>query len=240
MINFDNQLRMLYLTALQFLTLPVAFVYFDLSWLLLLLVSYFILNVFGFSISFHHTFAHKNFTFYRPVELMLMYIGTCATLVSPIAWAYTHNTHHRFTDTEKDPHSPKYLGWNIIFYFYHVNKHGSLVSIKHLLKDKIHRWLNATAGFWLVVLSFPLTIFIIGGFEALLHIWAIPTCMVLWTGIIFVSAHNDESDSNKASNSWLLNLVSIGDGNHKKHHSNWTYVGELHKICASIIGGRYG
>lgn len=208
-------------------------------WWAACLITIFVMNVYGFSLGFHHTFAHQTFQFKRPVEIALMYIGTCATLVAPLTWSIAHAAHHRYVDTENDPHSPSHLGWKILFYYNHNTTTPSLLPVRHLLKDRAHLWFDSNVGYWSTVLSLPVIAFLIGGLTGIIFIWALPTFYALWTGIVFASSHSDNLDNrNKASNSPLLWVLSIGDGNHKKHHDNWHYVGGFHKLCAKLIKGK--
>lgn len=207
-------------------------------WWIACALTIFILNVYGFGIAFHHTFSHRTFTFSRPIEIALMYIGTCATLVSPITWAVAHMAHHRYVDTESDPHAPSFLGWKVFFFINHVPKKSSVLPCRHLIKDKAHLWFESHMGYWITVLSFPLLCFLIGGIYGLVFIWAIPTLYLLLTGTVFALAHYGETNEfgHKARDSWILSIFSFGDGNHLKHHTEWSYTGWFHRKCALLIG----
>lgn len=240
------KLRLIYHTAMQYL--PIVAVWWALfisgagiGWWIASAVVIFVLNVYGFGIAFHHTFSHRTFTFNRPIEIALMYIGTCATLVAPLTWAVTHMAHHRYVDTEDDPHAPSTLGWKILFFINHVPKKYSALSCRHLIKDKAHLWFDSHIGYWTTVLSFPLLCFLVGGLYGLVFLWAIPTFYLLLTGMIFALAHYGETNEfgHKARDSWVLSLFSFGDGNHLKHHSEWNYTGWFHRKCALLIGREY-
>lgn len=238
------KLRSIYQTFMQiFPVILILFLYpavlsSNWIWWIVCFIITFIMSVYGFSISFHHTFAHQTFRFKRPVEIALIYIGTCATLVSPLTWSVAHAAHHRYVDTVDDPHSPSNLGWKILFYYYHDSTKPSLLPVRHLLKDKMHAWFDSNLGYWTTVLSLPIISYLIGGLTGIIFVWALPTFYVLWTGIVFACAHSDYDDHrNKAANSKLLWLLSLGDGDHKTHHDNWGHVGKFHKLCAKAIGG---
>ena len=238
--------RLIYSTIMQYFPILLLFVYFNtvitasIFWWVSCLIVMFTLAVFGFSIAFHHTFTHKTFKFSRPIEILLMYVGTCATLVSPIVWTMAHSEHHRSADTENDPHSPTHLGWRLLFYYFHDTKKPSLLAVRHLLKDKVQVWFNSNVGYWSTVLSLPILAYIIGGIRGLIFIWAIPTWYVLFVGIIFTLAHYGETNKygHKAKDTWVLGLFSFGDGNHERHHNEWNYIGNPHTQFAKILGGK--
>lgn len=240
------KLRLIYHTTMQYLPLVLlwwAIFYSQVGiwWWIACAITIFIMNVYGFGIAFHHTFTHRTFKFNRPIEIALMYIGTCATLVSPITWTVAHNAHHKYVDKDGDPHAPSVLGWKILFFLNHDTKKPNIASCRHLLKDKIHLWFHSHKGYWTTVLSFPLICFLLLGFNGLVFIWAIPTFYLLLTGIVFALSHNGETNEfgHKATNSWILSIFSFGDGNHLKHHTQWNYTGWFHKKCALLIGKEY-
>jgi fatty-acid desaturase len=236
-------IRSVYHTMMQYLPI-VAIVWAifysgaGIGWWLASAVISCILTIYGFSIGFHHTFAHRTFTFPKPVEYILAYIGMCATLVSPISWASGHDAHHRFVDTQDDPHSPKHLGWKVLLFYNHTTDKANSIRFRHLYSNPVHIWLNSNLGYWTVVLSYPVIALLIGGINGLVFLWAIPTFYLLLTAMVFVLAHYGEENEygNKAVNALFLWVFSMGDGNHEKHHAQWDYLSALHRKCAVLIG----
>jgi len=233
-----------YNTLMQYLPIPIlvwAVLYSNAGWgwWITSLVVSFILTVYGHIIAFHHTFCHRTFKFNRVIEIILMYIGTCSTLVSPIVWCSAHGAHHKYPDTELDPHSPKHHGWKIFFFMNHIPKKPDFFGCKHLLKDKAHLWFNSDIGYWTTVLTYPLISYLLFGLYGLVFIWAIPTFYVMLEALFSLFAHRGETNEagHKArDNDLLLFLVTFGDGNHKSHHKNWNYIGKFHRFCALLIG----
>lgn len=77
---------------------------------LIFFVSLWYLSLFSQTF-FHHRYAsHRAFTMSRFWErgfYILSYITQGSSYVSPRAYAIMHRMHHAYTDTDKDPHSPK-------------------------------------------------------------------------------------------------------------------------------------
>ncbi len=74
----------------------------------------------GFAITggFHRYFSHRSFRTTRAFQFLLAWLGTCALQRGPLWWAAHHRHHHRFSDTERDVHSPvsgsfwwAHMGW---------------------------------------------------------------------------------------------------------------------------------
>jgi len=65
-----------------------------------------------FQTFFQHRYAaHGAFTmnkFWEKVFFIFTYLAQGSSYMSPRAYAIMHRMHHAYTDTEKDPHSPKY------------------------------------------------------------------------------------------------------------------------------------
>jgi stearoyl-CoA desaturase (delta-9 desaturase) len=62
---------------------------------------------------FHHRYgAHRQFTMSRRWERLfhlLTYLVQGSSYLNPRAYAILHRMHHAFSDTERDPHSPRYF-----------------------------------------------------------------------------------------------------------------------------------
>lgn len=240
---FLYDLRGYYQTFLQYaLIIPLAWALLysgaAFTWWIASFAIAFILSVYGFNIGLHHTFSHKVFKFPRWFQLVLMYLGTNSALVAPISWCITHGAHHKYVDTELDPHSPIHLKWRVFFFMFHKPKKPDYLGMRHLLTDPAQQWFNSNIGFWITVLSYPLLMFVTFGITGLVFLWAIPTFFILVVGLIFSLAHYAEPDKNgsRAAKSLLLGIVSFGDGDHRKHHQDWKYVGWFPKKCALLFG----
>src|SRR6476620_9772611 len=59
----------------------------------------------------HHRYAsHRSFTmtkFWERFFYVIAYITQGSSYISPRVYAIMHRMHHAYTDTDKDPHSPK-------------------------------------------------------------------------------------------------------------------------------------
>lgn len=68
----------------------------------------------------HRLYSHRSYTASTPLHLFLLIGGAAASQGSALWWAREHRAHHRYTDTELDPHSADegffwtHMGW-IIF-----------------------------------------------------------------------------------------------------------------------------
>jgi len=64
----------------------------------------------GIEVGAHRYFSHKSFKATKPLELLLIFLFNLAGQQSVVWWVRNHRTHHRHSDTIKDPHGVM-RGW---------------------------------------------------------------------------------------------------------------------------------
>ncbi len=95
------------------------------SWAALLTAAalYFI-RMFAITGFYHRYFSHRSYKTSRLWQFVFAVLGNSAVQRGPLWWASHHRHHHRFADTDEDPHSPTRQG----FWWSHI---GWLTSAKH-------------------------------------------------------------------------------------------------------------
>tara|TARA_R100000081_G_C4740553_1_gene128674 strand:- start:23 stop:691 length:669 start_codon:yes stop_codon:yes gene_type:complete len=190
---------------------------FFLSWqsvLLFLVIAYFI-SVIGQIMGLHRYFAHKSFSTNKFWHYFILFCSTVITLGSPIAWVAVHLKHHRFSDTEKDSHSPVYKGHFKVFfgYFYDVYDVEPKYAAR-LLRDKdqifIHKnYFKLHTAYIVFLLAIdPVLVF---------PLYFYPTILsVVMGGMVNVFNHWNGTISDNKLIAWAV----AGEGWHKYHHDN--------------------
>jgi fatty-acid desaturase len=119
-------------------------------------------------------FYHRVVTHNNPVhplaERFLFYLSWLGCSGSLIAWAGTHRQHHRFSDTDKDPHCPAHVGrlkaywWSsgtqsVVRYIpdllrkpHYVFQHAHYFKVL-LLLHAFGAWLLPFKFYWMVLIS---------------------------------------------------------------------------------------
>jgi stearoyl-CoA desaturase (Delta-9 desaturase) len=75
------------------------------------------LQVLGVTMGYHRLLAHRSFKTSRVFQFVLALLGVLAAQNGPLWWVGHHRHHHRYADTEYDPHSPSrgffwsHMGW---------------------------------------------------------------------------------------------------------------------------------
>lgn len=149
------------------------------------------------------------------------------TGMRPRQWVAVHRTHHAFTDTERDPHSPLVLGFarvqfaNALLYRKVARDPDSVARYAKdipvdawdtVLFDRA--WLGLGLGVALLV--------VLLGWEAALVAAAVhATYYLLAGGAINAVGHRwgDRPFDNSATNSRWLAWIVVGEGLHNNHHA---------------------
>ena len=81
-----------------------------------------------YNIIFNGLFVHMRLSHGNYKDNFINVLGTIIWLLtgqttSPLAFSYVHRVHHKYTDTDLDPHSPKHLGaWRVWFLLWKVGQ----------------------------------------------------------------------------------------------------------------------
>lgn len=198
--------------------------------LLMSLITYWVIGVLGINIGYHRLLSHRSFKTYKVLERLFSIIGVITTVGSPLAWVAIHRQHHRVTEREGDPHSPYLLGnlrawfgfWNLI--------RLDLKLVRDLRTDEFQRALHK--HYLWIILFYCAVLFAINPLYVI-FVYAIPACLCLHsTSAIIVIAHRHgykthDLKHDQSRNSWIANLITLGEGWHNNHHakpyawSNW-------------------
>ena len=92
---------------------------------------------------YHRYWAHRQFDMTVLWQRIFAVMGLFALTGDPIGYSSTHRIHHRYSDTDQDPHSPMHGFWHafILWMFKPRNDTRQLLNAKDLLKDDFLMWL---------------------------------------------------------------------------------------------------
>ena len=93
--------------------------------ILIFVIVHWYLSLFSQSFLEHRYAAHAAFTMSKGWErffYVFAYITQGSSYMSPRIYGIMHRLHHAYTDTPKDPHSPRYYT-NVFNYMWHTAKY---------------------------------------------------------------------------------------------------------------------
>lgn len=224
-MTHDKKLLVLKLSNLLFSILAV--VYMSMTgewwWLWVTLVTYFLVCIFGNSIGYHRLITHRSFTTHRYIRRVLLFMGVLTCSGSPMSWAATHRTHHKTSDTDKDPHSPYNLGfWRSVLDPSTWNhEYITTMCIRDLYRDKDVVFVDKY--YFKIIVAWALILLAID-YKLFLFIYAIPSFLVptilaftiQWT---HWHGYRNHETTDESRNNPMVSWILFGEGWHNNHHN---------------------
>lgn len=157
---------------------------------LLTIFLYFFISYVLISAGLHRYFTHNSYKLNRIKHYTLSYLCCFALLGSPLSYAAIHLTHHKYSDTKLDPHSPE-LGI-LALIFGRFNSHNKYVFPIRLLKDKFNVFLYKYYHLIFLCSVFVFYLINVTFFNSL--------CIAIATNIITIGLFNYFSHKNMIGN----------------------------------------
>lgn len=204
--------------------------FFTFSWqnLAATLVLWIVASSWGIGIGYHRLLTHRGFTTSKWLMRFFALCGTLGLQSGPISWVTTHRLHHAFTDTDKDPHSPRngifwsHMGW---IFKGTAQNHSHSVRQRYspdLMKDPFLRFIDK--WYWASTVILAAALYAIGGWTMV--IWAVAARIVVswhFTWMVDSVTHlwgSRRFDTREDSrNNALVAAVTFGEGWHNNHHA---------------------
>jgi stearoyl-CoA desaturase (delta-9 desaturase) len=206
--------------------------------ILLFFVSHWYLSLFMQTFLQHRYAAHAAFSmskFWERFFYLVAYLTQGSSYVSPRTYAIMHRMHHAYTDTDKDPHSPKYDS-NLFKMMWRVRKmsddiyRGKHQPEQRFLKnlpdwpmlDKIAHSNISRLG-WIVLYILFYIQFAPSAWWFLLlpvHILMVPVqgMVINWFAHKYGSVNFKMK--NTSTNLFKVDLLMMGEAYHNNHHKN--------------------
>ena len=162
-------------------------------------IFYWILATIGATYGLHRYWAHRKSSRNIWFEWISLICALMIGVYKPISWIGIHRLHHKYSDTAKDPHSPKYQGfWKVFLSRWegHIPYH----LVKDCVRNPRMRFFQRYGKYliWPVIIFSPYTIIL---------------------GYIGIGILNTAGHSNGPANHWWINILAPFEGNHKDHHA---------------------
>jgi len=98
---------------------------------------------FGITVGVHRLWSHRSYEAAYPLRLVLMLCNSIANQGSIFHWARDHRVHHKFSETDADPHNATrgfffaHMGWLFVKKHPDVVKVGRELDFTDLLEDSL-------------------------------------------------------------------------------------------------------
>jgi fatty-acid desaturase len=229
-MNLNTKIRLL--QAFNHIATVPAIIYVVYSqqyWLLgMAFISWLIIGPISSVITLHRLLTHRSFKTYPWLEKVLSYISVISTVGPTISWVALHRQHHATSDRVGDPHSP-YINDRLNFFQalkvwlgYDWNIPNIPVGyVKDLMRSPTHKFIFN--NYFKIIFAFSLVLILIDP-VLWVFLYVVPASMTVHLiGIVNVLGHyhgyRNYNTADRSTNSWIANIVSLGDGWHNNHHA---------------------
>lgn len=200
-------------------------------------ISWLIIGPVSSVITLHRLLTHRSFKTYKWLETLLSYISVISTIGPTISWVAVHRQHHATADKDGDPHSP-YISdkFNVmqaikvwLVYDWHIPS-IPVAYVKDLMRSSTHKFIFR--NYFKIIFAFSLILMLINPMLWLFAYVVPASITVHLIGVVNILGHSHGyrtyTTNDNSTNSWIANVVSLGDGWHNNHHARGTksHIGE--------------
>lgn len=195
---------------------------------------------FGITAGAHRLWSHRAYKAKWPLRLLLTICNTLAFENSVIEWSRDHRVHHKYSETDADPHNAKrgfffsHMGWLLVKKHPDVIEQGKKLDISDLYQDPIlrfqHKYYLILMPLICFVLPVPLPVllwnetwlnsFCVNMFRFVftLHAsWLVNSAAHMW-------GHRPYDKFINPSENLMVSIFALGEGWHNYHHTfPWDY-----------------
>jgi stearoyl-CoA desaturase (delta-9 desaturase) len=189
---------------------------------------------FGVTMGYHRLLTHRSFRTPKFVEYFLALLGSLANQGGPIQWVAVHRIHHKHSDADGDPHSPRDGLWwaHMLWWIPYVPSIDDPARyqrfVPDLNRDPVHRVLQRYHALVPLVVGGVLYGLgqICGGLGLSWVVWGIFVrttvlyhCTWLVNSATHIWGYRTYRTRDDSTNLWWVALLSLGEGWHNNHHA---------------------
>ncbi|CAF4815178.1 unnamed protein product [Pieris macdunnoughi] len=106
----------------------------------------FFISSFGISAGLHRLWSYNAFKAKLPLQIILIVCTSLTFQYSALNWVRDHRLHHRYTDTDADPHNAargiffSHLGWLLVKRHPEVKRRGMFTDMRDVNANPVLRW----------------------------------------------------------------------------------------------------
>nr|AER29852.1 terminal desaturase [Ctenopseustis obliquana] len=194
----------------------------------------------GVTAGAHRLWAHKTYKAKTPLQIILMVLNSIAFQNSAIDWVRDHRLHHKYSDTDADPHNAtrgffySHVGWLLVGKHPEVIKRGKAMEMSDIYSNPVLWFQKKYAVPFIGIICFGLPTLVPMYFwgETLNNAWHITMLRYIANlNVTFLVNSAAHMFGNKPYNKNILpaqnisvSILTFGEGFHNYHHVYpWDY-----------------
>jgi stearoyl-CoA desaturase (delta-9 desaturase) len=184
------------------------------------------------TLGYHRLFSHATFEGHWTVRLLTLIFGSAAFENSALMWASEHRRHHKHVDHDDDPYdiSKGFFHAHIGWLLFKIEPEPPFDNVNDLKKDPLVMWQHRHIYSMGIVVSlvFPTIVgwfwngwqgalgsFLLAG---LARIVLLQHCTFFINSLCHTIGNQPYSKRCTARDSWIMALLTFGEGYHNYHH----------------------
>ncbi|MEE6488355.1 hypothetical protein FKM82_015210 [Ascaphus truei] len=195
----------------------------------------FLLSALGVTAGAHRLWSHRSYKATLPLRIFLAVVNSMAFQNDIFEWARDHRVHHKYSETDADPHNAlrgfffSHIGWLLLRKHPDVIEKGRKLDLTDLTSDKVVMFQRRHYKTSILVMCFVLPTMIPCYFwgETFLNSFYISilryTLVLNASWLVNSAAHmygNRPYDTNiNPRENWFVALGAVGEGFHNYHHT---------------------
>ena len=199
------------------LSLPI--MYFTWNMFALTIFMYFLIFGFGVSLTFHRSITHKALDMHPFIELIGKFFASVGGTGSPISWVLIHRAHHKYSDTDQDPHSAKDVLKYVIGKYPTVSAKG----MRKLAESKFNKFIHR--HYYLIILTYG-TLWGVMGLDYFCYGFIYPMVLNMLAGHFvnwythsnYMLNYRLHETKDTSQNNLVIGMLTWGEGFHNTHH----------------------
>jgi stearoyl-CoA desaturase (delta-9 desaturase) len=174
---------------------------------------------------YHRMFTHKSWDCPQWLKVVGLHISALSLLSPVIPWVALHREHHRYSDTDKDPHSPLFVSRSYVQFKSSYFKFNTRYALE-LMRDKYCKFY--TVYYFEVILLTWALIGLMFGLHGIL-VWLAGTSISILSANtinslthgnrLWIGQYQSENPKDTSKNDMFLGYVGF-DGWHSNHHTS--------------------
>lgn len=218
--------------------------YIPASYLWMSVAMWSLISGLGIAVGYHRVFSHRTHSLPRWKENVILFFAVFAAQGSSIFWTAVHRgSHHRFSDTDKDFHSPNSKGFLEAFLFWHYRLNKENLNLRFavdLLRKPNHVWFHE--NYILILWTVPLLLAFIDPRLAM-AVFGLPMLVGnLQDNLVNIIGHKkclvgyrNFETSDKSYNNPIFAFLTWGQTWHNNHH----YRPASYDFGTSVSGNKW-
>jgi stearoyl-CoA desaturase (delta-9 desaturase) len=232
-VNWPTSSFLISTLFLSLTAVPAYLCFFGIDWFqMVLFFLMFCACGFSITIGYHRLFSHLTFQARWSVRLFTLIFGAGAFENSALLWACEHRTHHKHVDHDEDPYciSKGFFHAHIGWLMFKLNPPPPFDNVADLQKDPLVLWQHRYIHWIGTLVAFVLPAIVgwvwggwisaLGAFliSGVARVVVLQHCTFCINSLCHYLGHRPYSSKCSARDSWLMAIVTFGEGYHNYHH----------------------